>query len=902
MKSIFLFLFAFTASNITAQTRYYVDINTNGVQTGLNWTGAFPNLHDALALANPGDEIWVAQGTYKPSDNNRAIHFQLPSGVSLYGGFSGSEMLLEERDIASHPTIVSGDIGIVDDSLDNSYNLLYLPYPDLNTLVDGFTFRDGVANNSTVVNGEIGISGSALYIMGKDGTAYPTIRNCIFEHNTAAGDGGAVYANGQGSGSIAPVFQYCNFQYNRSVNAGGGVYRSGGSWLERANDFEYCNFGSNRARLGGAIYFKDSERSDTFDVKYTIFHKNAGSFRGDGITVGSPRYNSASFIKVSNTEFNEHLQRGCVVSDTDFDAGNINLEIDSCFFTKNNLNLAVQYGSISMTSFGVDSIKITDCHIYDNTNFNILLEQDAPIKGVLNISNTIIGQSMVNINVTQLNIFIKNIITKNKNSIDLSATDAKIFIENSTLVNCDFLSIESKLANNLCSIYNSIIMNNISRSKPLQAIPRVARIDNCIIKNNIEIYNGNGGQDTAYHLSTIQCDVLTVTHSIIGPYLAYSNNTYGPGMQYNTDPLFIDPANGNYHLQPCSPAINAGDNNVVTTAGILTDLDGNARIQGGTVDIGPYEDDAVLEQTTTPAATPTCIGEDSGSIAWTTAEGCAPYTYAWTNAAGNNGTTLTGLIAGTYSVTMTDSKNRTATAVVTVTSSNPRLTLDGDTVLCNGFTDGALNVNISGGIEPITWVWSTGAVTPSIMDIMPGIYAATATDGLGCTVVDSISVVNALSIAMSSLVTSATVGQSNGAITVEITSGQTPFSYLWSTGATTASITDVPAGQYQLTITDGAGCGHLYEFTVDGIVATNEPDVTEAGTVQPNPASTLVTVRFGTADAWQLYDATGRRVAAQEAANGVLQLDVSGLSAGVYFYQFLQRGRVQVSGGLLVEE
>lgn len=258
MKNIFFSIFILGATcPVFAQNRLYVNPLSIGATNGTSWTDAFTDLHDAMALAEAGDEIWVAQGVYRPSaTNDRTTRFQMLSGVRLYGGFAGTELDLSERDWQSHPAVLEGDIGVVGDSTDNSYNLLYLFRPDSLTVVDGFTFCHALANDPVVATGAVGSSGGALYIMAFDGEAYPVIRNCVFERNTALKHGGAVYINGGGSGSIASVFENCRFRFNRAEEGNGGaLYRNGGSWVDRPEDIKDCVFEGNLAnRQGGAIF------------------------------------------------------------------------------------------------------------------------------------------------------------------------------------------------------------------------------------------------------------------------------------------------------------------------------------------------------------------------------------------------------------------------------------------------------------------------------------------------------------------------------------------------------------------------------------------------------------------------------------------------------------------------
>ena len=258
-------LFFVVLLSLSAQNRYYVNAAATGTNNGQSWADAFIDLQAALQTAQTGDEVWVAEGTYYPTDStDRKVSFEPLSGTKLYGGFAGTEISLGQRDWVAHPAVLSGDIGILGDSTDNVYNVVYLLEPDTNTLLDGFVIRDGVANNGGALpSRDRKRCGGGLYIMGQDGDAYPDIRNCVFIHNSATAFGGGVMMNGGGQGSVAPRFVNCRFEQNHAVASGGGAARFGGSWIERGDDFAGCVFLQNRANYrGGGFYYTDTERND----------------------------------------------------------------------------------------------------------------------------------------------------------------------------------------------------------------------------------------------------------------------------------------------------------------------------------------------------------------------------------------------------------------------------------------------------------------------------------------------------------------------------------------------------------------------------------------------------------------------------------------------------------------
>ena len=110
----------------------YVNDDAAGSHDGSSWENAFTDIQDALDLAQSGDMLFVAQGTYRPSvevggSGSRFQSFQMINGVGIYGGFSGTETALDQRDIQANETILSGDIGAADDPSDNCYHVFFHP-------------------------------------------------------------------------------------------------------------------------------------------------------------------------------------------------------------------------------------------------------------------------------------------------------------------------------------------------------------------------------------------------------------------------------------------------------------------------------------------------------------------------------------------------------------------------------------------------------------------------------------------------------------------------------------------------------------------------------------------------------------------------------------------------------
>lgn len=254
------FVFACFTKNANAST-IYVNQNATGANNGTSWTNAFVDLQDAIALSIFGDEIWVAEGVYKPTTGTtRTIYFSIKNGTKVYGGFIGSETLLNERDVALNQTVLSGEIGGGTVS-DNSYHVLSFNNVANQTRLDGFTIA-GAYNNVNYGGGAVTVDSS------------PIIANCIFMGNYSSDGGGAI--NHSGSGIL--TLEDCIFDGNVGNTFGGGALRLYAGTVNISN----CYFKSNQSSTyGGAIYINNT----ILNVSNSVFAGNIAQTTGSAIRI-----------------------------------------------------------------------------------------------------------------------------------------------------------------------------------------------------------------------------------------------------------------------------------------------------------------------------------------------------------------------------------------------------------------------------------------------------------------------------------------------------------------------------------------------------------------------------------------------------------------------------------------
>lgn len=274
----------------------FVDASATGDDTGTSWEHAFPDLQDGLLNALPGDQVWVAAGTYTPdagalvTAGDRAATFGMKTGVEVYGGFAGNEASLDERVAPFDDTILSGDLagddlpGFVNTG-ENSLHVVSALGVGASALLDGFVIRDGFAN---LAGQQITLQGAGCYVVAGG----LTLRRCTFVDNEV---GPTVGTNCRGAGLYAESADLrvdrCVFIRNRSGNRGGAIYTLGGT-VRVAHSRFLDNVADND---GGAVYCWESagEISDCSFVANTAAHTGGGYFGGTDTDI---RLANCSFV------------------------------------------------------------------------------------------------------------------------------------------------------------------------------------------------------------------------------------------------------------------------------------------------------------------------------------------------------------------------------------------------------------------------------------------------------------------------------------------------------------------------------------------------------------------------------------------------------------------------------
>ena len=589
-------------STASAQTVIYVDDDAPLGGDGTSWPTSYTYLQDALAAATGGDAIHVAQGVYRPDQDeagnatpgDRLATFHLIGGVALLGGFRGCPVGdcsgdPGERNISTYETILSGDL-YADDHVhssntgENSYHVVTGSGTDTTAVLDGFTITGGNANGRNWPH----YDGAGMC----NDQASPTVTNCIFSVNTASAYGGGMYNR-----SSSPTVANCTFSVNTVFYGGGGM----------AN-FDYssptvtdCTFNENTVDggVGGGMFnFSYSNPA----VTSCTFSGNSAANGGGGMVnfeYSSPTVANCTFSwntagygggGMNDSFYSNPTVINCTFSGNDagtYGGGMYNYDYSSptvtnCTFSGNT----AVYGGGGMSDFGFSDPTVTNCSFGGNAAayhgggmYNSYSNPAVTNCKFSGNTTAYFGGGMYNYEYSSPTVTncIFSVNTAGERGGGMNNED----YSDPTLTNCTFSgnTVDDGEGGGIHNHYSSPVVTNCTFSGNTAAYygggmynrSSSPTVTNCIHWGNLpdEIYDYNS--------------TTTVTYSAVGDDDPDDGIVYPGTGNIDDDPLFVD-ADGpddtfgteddDIRLSAGSPCIDAGDNDGVPPD--TPDLDGDS--------------------------------------------------------------------------------------------------------------------------------------------------------------------------------------------------------------------------------------------------------------------------------------------------------------------------------------
>ncbi len=257
------------------------------------------------------------------------------------------------------------------------------------------------------------------------------------------------------------------------------------------------------------------------------------------------------------------------------------------------------------------------------------------------------------------------------------------------------------------------------------------------------------------------------------------------------------------------------------------------------------------------------IGCGNATVTITATSGTPGATFSWSNNVQGSNNTVSN--AGMYYVTVTDAGGICSNIdSISITSSGSLVLSATSTDASCGTSNGSAEVTATVGTAT-DYLWSTGAVTSVINNLSAGTYTVTVTGSGSCTATASVTVSGSGTLAINATAVGTTCGNSNGSVSVTVTSG-TAISFLWSNGANSASVSNLPAGTYTVTVDAGGGCTATASAIVNGS-GNNSVSIQSADSIFCSGDSTEICAPLGFVSYLWNTGATSSCIQAKNAGN-----------------------------------
>jgi predicted outer membrane repeat protein len=531
-KILLFFTIAVIYNSVNAQI--FVDQNASGLNNGSSWDNAYNSIQNAIDMAITNDDIWVRSGTYLPekdfngqfTSNNRLKIFTLKDGVKLYGGFSGTENSINQRDVLANPTILSGEFGVENDNTDNVYSVVLALDLSSNSTLDGFNIQ-GAYNNRTGSSVTIGgytigpDDGGGMLLIASD----LQISNCTFSDNYVGDDGAGILINE----SSNPIITNTVFRNNVSdtISAlGGGIFlRDSGA------NFDNCIFDGNQAFDSGAIHI--------FNI------------------IAPVSFNNCEFINNTAVE-----DGGAISVFNNTSPANFPINFNNCSFDSNRTTLAAGFGVIA--SRGGAVFIANAISNFTNCSF----------------SNNQIVPRFNNTGVSGAAVYFRDVFSKIENCT--FSNNGVVNVNDEILGAAGAILFRSQVSSSALEINNSNFIGNYSGQGGALVISGngfgsgFAAVNNCLFVDNFSSDKGGA----------IFCSATHTTFESGFTNLTFYNNTaqnLGSGIIIDS---FSSSINGNVHLN--NTIFDSNTNDDVAFDGVYTSADlieSNNKFQSDPTDV-----------------------------------------------------------------------------------------------------------------------------------------------------------------------------------------------------------------------------------------------------------------------------------------------------------------------------
>ena len=613
---ILIFSFLLLSSSF-AQNIVHVTPAGAGNMDGSTWSDALngDQLRTAIRTAPSNSTFWIAAGTYKPHPTSRDSAFYIMNKrIDLYGGFTGTETSVSQRDYINNPTILSGAVHPSDSA---QYSDVVIRYENADSSVlDGFVIRDAHGRTALLNQSQM----------------YETAQSRVFVRNSTFRNNKSIY-NSQAAAFINPMAGHAMFH------------------------FFNCDFTENyNGALGirhGTEYFANSS---TIVADSCRFYNNQGNVV---VLNGVSRTNNSATISLNRCEFkdNYEIQTGAIIMfapavylGQTVPEGVVSLELDSCYFFNNNVSNTVYYFPNMADS---SRFLMNNCVIDSNGYSNPSLPY-----GHGNTAVVLLSRTRTNKN------YILNTRINNSSSYYHPAQSTTVAIS-AEKPGIDSTFIYNVLFNN-CQNMNTNIAHQAFNGRK----SAVYLVNSTLFKNEISTQRGwrmilneginttGTGAVTHFYIqnsiiwpSTKHWGAISVPKQLINNSENYAEpgttklfmqnsiiNTFADGGSLSNigvdlggnilqEPLFKDSAAGNFALV-CSTGIDQGNDALYNTSlGGMVDLNQKDRFNG-TIDIGAFEHypDSVVVSISGPATV--CTGQEATFFATAENDGTDPV-YQW---------------------------------------------------------------------------------------------------------------------------------------------------------------------------------------------------------------------------------------------------------------------------------